>query len=212
MQRVYTNLTESDRYEPLERHPRRTPPETGFLERPNVKEQTMAKPIVNIADIELMPRPQEYAATGPAAERYDARMGLIAPVLGARQLGYNVTAVPPGMRAFPFHNHWANEEMFFVLQGTGELRYGDNCHPLRSGDVVACPAGGRETAHQIINTGTEELRYLAVSTQRSPDHVEYPDTGKFGILAKYPAGPDGKPQMFAFIGREEEGADYWEGE
>lgn len=172
----------------------------------------MAKPIINIADVELTPRPPEYAATGPAAQRYDARMGLIGPLIGARQLGYNITAVPPGMRAFPFHSHRANEEMFFVLAGTGEVRIGAETYPICSGDVIACPVGGRETAHQIINTGTEELRYLAVSTQISPDHVEYPDTGKFGILAKYPPGPDGKPQMFAFIGREEELTDYWEGE
>ncbi|ETR75431.1 cupin [Afipia sp. P52-10] len=172
----------------------------------------MTKPIVNLADIELMPRPPEYAATGPAAQRYDAKMGHIGARIGARQLGYNITAVPPGMRAFPFHNHRANEEMFFVLAGTGEVRIGLDTFPIRPGDFIACPVGGSDTAHQIINTGTEELRYLAVSTQLSPDHVEYPDTGKFGILAKYPPGTDGKPQMFAFIGREDEITDYWEGE
>ena len=34
---------------------------------------------------------------------------------------------------------------------------------------MACPAGGPESAHQIINCGDEELRYLAVSTQRAPE-------------------------------------------
>lgn len=86
----------------------------------------MTKPIVNIADIALEPRPPAFAPTGAAAERYEAKMGFIAPLIGARKLGYNITAVPPGKRAFPSHNHHANEEMFFVLQGTGELHVGAN--------------------------------------------------------------------------------------
>lgn len=172
----------------------------------------MNRPIFNIADIELQPRPPAFAATGSAAERYDARMGQIAPRLGAQKLGYNITAVPPGKRAFPFHNHRVNEEMFFVLEGSGEVRIGDAVYPIRMGDIVACPAGGKETAHQIVNTGDVELRYLAVSTKFSPEIAEYPDSGKFGVLAEYPADQDGKPQMFRFIGREHQNVNYWDGE
>lgn len=172
----------------------------------------MSKPIINIADIELQPRPPAFAPTGAAAQRYDARMGMIAPRLGAQKLGYNITVVPPGKRAFPFHNHHVNEEMFFVLEGSGEVRIGEATYPLRQGDIVACPAGGRETAHQIVNTGSVELKYLAVSTKLSPEIAEYPDTGKFGVLAEYPAGADAAPRGFRFVGRAEQGVDYWEGE
>jgi uncharacterized cupin superfamily protein len=172
----------------------------------------MKRPIINIADVELQPRPPAFAATGAAANRYAARMGSIAPLLGAQKLGYNLTAVPPGKRAFPFHNHRVNEEMFFVLEGTGEVRIGETVYPLRVGDIVACPPGGKELAHQVVNTGQVELKYLAVSTKLSPEVVEYPDSGKFGILAEYPAGPDGKPQGLRFIGRENLNIDYWEGE
>lgn len=172
----------------------------------------MTRPVINIADVELLPRPPAFAATGAAAERYDARMGMIAPRIGAHKLGYNITAVPPGKRAFPFHNHQVNEEMIFVLEGTGEVRIGDQIYPLRAGDVVACPAGGRETAHQVINSGSVELKYLAVSTRLSPEIAEYPDSGKFGILAEFPAGADGKPRGFRFVGRVEQNLDYWEGE
>lgn len=172
----------------------------------------MTKPIINIADVELEPRPPALTPTGPAAERFDARMGFIGPRIGAQKLGYNITAVPPGKRAFPFHSHRVNEEMFFVLQGTGEVRIGGSTYPIRSGDVLACPPGGKETAHQIINTGTEELRYLAVSTKLSPEIAEYPDSGKFGVLAELPAASDGKPQRFVFVGREGDSLNYWEGE
>ena len=172
----------------------------------------MIKPIINIADIELAPRPPAFAPTGSAVERFDAKTGYIGPRIGAQKLGYNITAVPPGKRGVPFHNHRVNEEMFFVLQGTGEVRVGENTYPIRSGDVIACPPGGTEVAHQIINTGTEELRYLAVSTKLSPEIVDYPDSGKFGILAELPTGSDGKTQRFVFVGRESNSVNYWDGE
>ena len=98
-------------------------------------------PIVNIADVELQPRPPAFAASGDAAQRFDARMGMVGTRIGARLLGYNITAVPPGKRAFPLHNHMVNEEMFFVLEGNGELRLGDATHPVRAGDIIALPAG-----------------------------------------------------------------------
>lgn len=172
----------------------------------------MTHPIINITNVELQPRPAAYAATGPAAERYDANMGMLAPRLGAQQLGYNLTAVPPGKRAFPFHNHRVNEEMFFIIEGTGEVRIGEARYPIKPGDVIACPPGGQEAAHQIINNGSVELKYLAVSTKLPTDIVEYPDSGKFGILAEYPPAADGTPQGFRFIGRESLNVDYWEGE
>ena len=173
---------------------------------------TNAKPLVNIDEVELQPRPPQFAAKGDAAERFDARMGMVAPLIGARLLGYNITAVPPGKRAFPAHNHRINEEMFFILEGRGELRVGAQSWPVRAGDVIACPPGGPETAHQLINTGDAELKYLAVSTKLSPEICEYPDSGKFGVLAEYPPGPDGKPQGFRYVGKPELAVGYWEDE
>ena len=172
----------------------------------------MTKPVINIDDVALETWPLAAVLPGETAERYEAKMGFIGPRVGAQRLGYNITAVPPGKSAFPAHNHHANEEMFFVLQGSGEVRIGEETYPIRVGDVVACPPGGKEKAHKITNTGTEELRYLAVSTRLSPELVDYPDSGKFGVLAELPAGADGKPQRFIYIGRDGQSLNYWEGE
>jgi uncharacterized cupin superfamily protein len=172
----------------------------------------MASPIVNVADVKLQPRPEARAPTGAAKDRFEVRTGRVGSLIGARTLGYNITAVPPGKSAYPFHSHRINEEMFFVLQGQGEVRIGEQVHPVRTGDFIACPAGGVETAHQIRNTGVEELRYLAVSTLRSPEVCEYPDSGKFGVYASFPPDADGKREQFHFMGRESSGLDYWDGE
>jgi uncharacterized cupin superfamily protein len=172
----------------------------------------MDKPILNLADVELVPRAKQFAPDGPAAEVFALSTGQLSRPLGARRLGYNITAVPPGKAAFPFHSHRENEEMFLVLHGTGEIRIGTSTYPIRSGDVIACPPGGPETAHQIRNTGTEELRYLAVSTRLYPEICEYPDSAKFGVYSELPPGADGRPQFFYFMGRNEMCLDYWAGE
>jgi uncharacterized cupin superfamily protein len=134
--------------------------------------------------------------------KFAAKLLPIAPALGAKKLGYNLTAVPPGKRAYPFHNHRSNEEMFYILEGRGEVRIGAETFPIRAGDFIACPPGGPELAHQIVNTGTGELKYLAVSTMQYPEVCEYPDSGKIGVLA----------DSIRYVNRSDSQVGYWEGE
>ena len=139
---------------------------------------------------------------------YTSRRASIGRHIGARQLGYNLTVVPPGKAQCPFHAHHGEEEMFFILAGHGELRYGDQRYPLRPNDVIACPTGGPEVAHQIINTGTTELRYLAMSTLVDMDSCEYPDSGKVSIRA----GARGEPGALRKMFRGETTVDYYDRE
>jgi len=171
----------------------------------------VTKPVINLDDVDIEERPAFFQPKGGAADRYSSRMGAVGSRIGAKLLGYNITVVPPGKRAFPLHNHHANEEMFFVLQGTGELRVGQDTYAVREGDFIASPPGGPELAHQIINTGDDELRYLAVSTMIVPETVEYPDSGKIATYSRQPAA-DGSTRIVRHIGRPESSIDYWEGE
>jgi uncharacterized cupin superfamily protein len=172
----------------------------------------MNKPVINIADVELIPRPPGFAPTGGSPQLYESRMGMVGNVLGSRKLGYNITAVRPGKRAFPLHNHQINEEMFYVLEGTGEVRIGETTYPIRPGDIVACLAGGKEMAHVVTNTGDVELKYLAISTKISPEICEYPATGKYTAYSEKTAGTDGKSGIVSAAGHEGADVDYWEGE
>ena len=170
-------------------------------------------PVLNPDEIQPEPRPPLFQPTPDVAERYGATAAPIAPRIGLTKLGCNLTVVPPGKRAFPPHNHYVNDEMFVILSGTGELRLGEQTWPLRTGDVVGCPAGGAHTAHQIVNTGAGELRYLAISTKLQPDIVEYPGSAKFGVMGERPAAtPEGQRGWFRFVGREDQQVGYWEGE
>ena len=174
----------------------------------------MTAPILNIDALDFQPWGHGVAipGAGQASDRYQARIAFAGRHLGAKKLGYNLTVLPPGKSAFPFHCHSVNEEMFFVIEGQGELRFGDARHSIRAGDLIACPPGGAETAHQIINTSEADLKFLAVSTRLSPEVCEYPDTGRFSLLAEMPGTADGKPRQLTFVGRAGESLEYWQGE
>jgi uncharacterized cupin superfamily protein len=138
---------------------------------------------------------------------YTSRRGQISDHIGARRLGYNLTVVAPGAAQCPFHSHHAEEEMFLILDGEGELRFGDQRYPIRRHDVIACPTGGAEVAHQIINTGTSPLRYLALSNVAEVESCEYPDSQKISVVAG-PRGARTVREMF----RVETTVDYYDRE
>ena len=103
-------------------------------------------PILNIDAIELM----DFASP---SGKFEAKLGRMGPAIGAKKMGATLTVVEPGKRAFPFHAHHVIEEMFFVIEGEGEYRFGGDVYPIKKGDLVAAPTGGAERAHQIINSG-----------------------------------------------------------
>ena len=94
-------------------------------------------------------------------KQFAVKWGRVGPLLGLEGLGCAVHVVPPGKKAFPFHRHHVMDELFFIVSGNGEYRFGDETLPVRAGDIVGAPAGTEP--HQIINTGSEDLRYLGIS-------------------------------------------------
>src|SRR5262249_18023947 len=144
--------------------------------------------------------------------KFAAGDGQVASLGGARQLGCSLIVVPPGKRAYPFHCHHVNEEMFVILEGSGTLRLGESEQAVGKGDVIFTPAGGAETAHQLINTGATELRYLAVSTMLPGDVVEYLDSGKVGVYVGSTPGGDRSQVHFRFHGKLGQACGYWDGE
>ena len=138
---------------------------------------------------------------------FTSSRGQISDHIGAKKLGYNLTVLPPGKAQCPFHNHHGEEEMFFILEGQGELRFGQERYPIRAHDVIACPTGGAEVAHQIINTGTQTMRFLALSNLVDIEACEYPDSQKV-LVAAGPRGARSLRKLF----RAETTVDYYDRE
>ena len=148
------------------------------LVHPTSMEATLPKPFVNLDEVAFT----DIEENG----YYTSKRAQFSAGLGARKLGYNLTELPPGKAQCPFHSHRAEEEMFLILEGEGELRYGAQRYRIRRHDVIACPAGDASTAHQIINTGSTTMRYLSLSNMSEIDVCEYPDSGKVGVHADHP--------------------------
>jgi uncharacterized cupin superfamily protein len=153
--------------------------------------------VVNIDELAL-----EHGANGDRFEWNSARIG---PKLGAKDLGYSYDVIPPGKSGCPFHSHHAEEEMFFIVRGRGTLRYGSESRAIRAGDVICCPTGGAETAHQIVNDSDADLAYLSISTMAPAEVCEYPDSRKVGAYGRSESRLRHLTEVAAAV-------DYWKGE
>jgi uncharacterized cupin superfamily protein len=158
------------------------------------------KVVINIDDVPLSDRGN--------GKQFAVKWGRTGALLGLTGLGCAVHVVPPGKKAFPFHRHHVMDELFFIVSGEGEYRWGDETLRVRSGDLVSAPAGTK--AHQLINTGSDDLRYLGISTMGGVDLVDYPDSGKIAVAAGI-KNADFKTATYAGVGRLQR-ADYFDGE
>lgn len=160
----------------------------------------MTLPIVHIDDLPLSQLKR--------GSRFSVETGEIGLALGLKGLGAMLHVVPPGKTAFPFHRHHVSDEMFVVLSGTGTYRIGEDMLPIKAGDCLGAPAGG--AAHQILNTGTEPLRYIGFSNNTNVDVIEHPDSGRVRIDAGA-SGYHHESATFKQGGRLTH-MDYWDGE
>jgi uncharacterized cupin superfamily protein len=162
-----------------------------------------AKLVANIHELTL-----EHYSRGELVESRGTRV--IGPAVAgsaARDLGCSYDIVPPGKTSCPYHLHYAEEEMFVILEGEGTLRVAGERIPIRAGDVIDIPPGP-EYPHQIVNTGSTDLRYLSISTQRRPEVCEYPDSNKYQLMTGVGAGITQGRRMH----RADSDLDYWDGE
>ncbi len=149
--------------------------------------------IVHIPDLEAVERD---GATVGRRVRYPGREA------GASRTGIRHAEVFPGKLNAPPHCHAAEEEIFVVLEGDGDLLLwgedGVTEHPVRSGSIVARPAG-TSVAH-AFRGGTDGMTVLMYGTRDPREVCYYPRSGKLFFIG------------LGLITRVGEQLDYWEGE
>jgi len=69
------------------------------------------------------------------------------------------------------------EELYFVLGGTGQLHYGDESHALAPNDFTYLPPTVR---HSVSNSGTQPLK-LVVATVKIPDETSISQSPKLEV-------------------------------
>ena len=93
--------------------------------------------------------------TYPARRRTQNLVGGASPIQAKNFAIGNVTLEPNGGQV-PWHNQ-EQEEVYFVIEGTGEMCLGDERQVLTTGQAAYIPSG---VFHQITNTGDKPLRML----------------------------------------------------
>ncbi|GIL05871.1 MAG: auxin-binding protein [Betaproteobacteria bacterium] len=168
-------------------------------------EELRAKLVRNVDEVEL--KTSQRGTPLYEGVRFGAVIGPRVAGTAARKLGASVDILPPGKVTCPYHFHYAQEEMFVILEGEGSLRVAGEMLPIRAGDVISIPPGP-EYPHHIVNTSNAPLKYLSISTQETPEICEYPDSGKYAAFARE-KGPllDG-----GRMHRPDSDLDYWDGE
>ena len=105
---------------------------------------------MNIADLNKI-EGRRY----PARRRTQNLVGGVSPIqAGCFAIG-NVTLDPHGGQV-PWHSQ-EQEEVYFVIEGTGEMCLGDERQTITSGQAVYIPPG---VYHQMTNIGETPLRML----------------------------------------------------
>jgi uncharacterized cupin superfamily protein len=168
-------------------HPFQAEQALGPIELPDVAQE---RPhwLVALADVEARPRKRG------ATELTRTDLGRAA---GSRLSGLARVAIAPGAEGSPPHCHSAEEELFYVLDGDGELLLGDDTFAVRAGSVVARPPG-TGVAHSF-RAGDGGLTLLAYGQRRPEDTCFYPRSNKVamrGLGIRFRVEP----------------LDYWDGE
>jgi uncharacterized cupin superfamily protein len=149
--------------------------------------------IVNVRDVEALER------DGATVGRRVKNLGSAA---GSVQTGLRMAEVLPGKLNAPPHCHSAEEEIFVVLDGDGQLLLFEGGEiseqPVREGSIVVRLAG-TGVAH-AFRAGQEGLTLLMYGTRDPRDVCFYPRSGKVLFTG------------LGVVARLSEQLDYWEGE
>lgn len=92
--------------------------------------------------------------------------------------------IPPKKAAYPYHFHVKNEEMFYIISGTGLLKTPEGERTVSAGDFLFFPPN-ENGAHKLTNNSeSEKLVYLDFGTRNDLDAAFYPDSNKIGVWGK----------------------------
>src|SRR5580700_6125095 len=91
----------------------------------------------------------------PARRRTQNLVGGASPIQASNFCMGHVSLEPDGGQV-PWHNQ-AQEEIYFILEGSGEMCLGEEKRSVTAGQAVYIPPG---VFHQLTNTGAAPMRMI----------------------------------------------------
>jgi mannose-6-phosphate isomerase-like protein (cupin superfamily) len=113
---------------------------------------------------------------------------------GSENIGARLWRVPPGS-ANTLHKHIRAEEFYFVLEGTGRLRVGEETLTVpRHGGVLVGP----DQLRQVFNDTDSEVLWLIIG---APEELEFLQGSKsqMDLSLIYPVDPTQLPKELAGV-------------
>jgi uncharacterized cupin superfamily protein len=87
-----------------------------------------------------------------------------------------ISRIPAGKRAYPYHTHSAQWELYHVISGHGLVRHKDGTTPIESGDAFIF---GPDEPHQLIADEKEDLVVYVIADNPIGEFSYYPDSEKW---------------------------------
>src|SRR2546428_4698445 len=127
---------------------------------------------------------------GERPDGFRSKRARVGYELGSELIGCSLWELPPGEAAYPYHFHFADEEVVIVIRGRPTLRTPEGIRELDEGEAVRFPLG-EEGAHQILNRTRHTVTFLALKSHRPPHIVNFPESNKAGVAERLPPAQGG---------------------
>jgi mannose-6-phosphate isomerase-like protein (cupin superfamily) len=114
---------------------------------------------------------------------------------GTEQMGARLWRLPP-KSANTLHKHIRAEEFYFVLEGTGRMRVGDETL------TVPCYGGvlvGPDLMRQVFNDTDAEVLWLIIGAPEEPEFLHGSKSTGVNLSLFYPTDPTQLPDELAGI-------------
>jgi uncharacterized cupin superfamily protein len=92
-----------------------------------------------------------------------------------------ISRIPAGKKAFPFHSHSNQWEFYHVISGEGIVRDENGETTIGPGDAFIFKPG---EAHQLIG-GAEDLLLYVVADNPTGESCHYPDSNKWVVYSPH---------------------------
>lgn len=112
----------------------------------------------------------------PLNPRSQLRMQSFGDAVGFQRLGVHLLRLPPGHESFVHHTHYTEEELIYVLSGSGIAELGTVEHEVGAGDFLGFPTPS--IGHQLRNESDQDLVYLVAGERQRLEISEFPKLGK----------------------------------
>ena len=130
----------------------------------------------NMAELTWSSPKGKYCGAGKEVSEELGRKPDSTDLLERHPFDVEISRIPPGKSACPYHSHSAQWEFYHVISGKGVVRHKDGKTPVEPGDAFIFRPG---EPHELINNHSEDLVLYVVADNPIGESCYFPDSNKW---------------------------------